>query len=360
MAQKNSETRVRAQLSDCLKVFRTLFPRRKRLTRVKSLDELYADTGLYRSSQHLLPPSEKLPHVLRFKLTSGCQWGRCTYCNSFDGQAYAVKTPEEFERHVAAVMRRIGFNSQLAYTLKRIFIGGGNALSVETPQLEHTIQTVAEAFMRRAQYATNARRIALYGTTRDIIRHDVRSLRGLYNVSPYGDLDLIYWGIESGNNEVLKAVCKGDSKKRQLQAAGIINSTRIRTSIMIMPGLGGIRFSDGHVRDTAEVLSDLSPSYITFLGIHTPPHSAYERWMREEERAGTNRPLTSRETAQQMIDIIDALRLTYPPKVGCFDDQVDRVGSNPLPFGSVELRRTQDKDTLVAQLRDQLSKSSLI
>lgn len=318
----------------------------------RSLDELYADPALYRSSQDLLPPSEKLPHVLRFELTEGCSWGRCTYCTGFDHLPFRAKTTNEFQAHVEAVMARIGHDSRLAYQLKRIFIGGGNALAVPTEELRRAIAYAGDSFANRLDRTSAATRIALYGTTKDINAQGRLGIGKFYcDAGEYVGLGLIYWGVESGSDKVLKFVCKGDSKKRQLQAAEALAKYPIRTSVMIMPGLGGTRFSEEHVRDTAEVLSAINPTYITFLGINAARGTSYARTMADEERAGQNRLLSAREKATEMVEMIEAMKTYYPVTVGCFESGLDRVGKNPLTFGSRTLSGPGAKQVFVEELR---------
>lgn len=326
------------------------FPQKRKI--VRSLDDLYADQELYRSSRDLLPPSEKLSHVLRFELTEGCSWGKCTYCTGFDHLPYRAKTPEEFEKHVEAVMARIGHDSNLAYGLRRIFIGGGNALAVPTNELCRAIQIASDAFARRRSRSSPATRIALYGTTGDIIRHGRLGIGKLYcDAGEHVGLRLIYWGVESGSNAVLKLVCKGDSKKRQLEAAEILAGYPVQTSVMIMPGLGGIRHSESHVRDTAEVLTAIRPTYITFLGINAARGTSYAGNMQREEEAGVNRPLSPKEKAAQMIEILAQMRVRQSVTVGCFDSDLDKVGKNSLTFGSRMLNGPGAQQLLVDELR---------
>ena len=91
--------------------------------KVRKVDQLYQDRELYSSPDMFSPPAERLPHVIRFELTTGCNWGRCSYCGGFDGIEYRVKTADEYREHVDQVWKRIGKRTRLAEDLGRIFIG---------------------------------------------------------------------------------------------------------------------------------------------------------------------------------------------------------------------------------------------
>lgn len=42
--------------------------------KVRTLKGLYSDRELFSSQDMFSPPSERLSHVIRFELTTGCNW----------------------------------------------------------------------------------------------------------------------------------------------------------------------------------------------------------------------------------------------------------------------------------------------
>jgi hypothetical protein len=100
---------------------------------------------------------------------------------------------------------------------------------------------------------------------------------------------------------------------------------------MIMPGLGGIRYYEEHLRETARVLGLIKPKFLTFMGINPPKDSAYAIRMQREQENGENRPLTGKEMVDQMIGIIKQMP-PFDVKIGCFPEDIDQVGNNPLTF----------------------------
>ncbi len=296
---------------------------------VKSLDELYSNENLYSSKDMFSPPSERLPHVLRFELTTGCDWRRCTYCAGYDGIRFREKTLDEYVDHVSDVLEEIGYRTPLARSLRRIFIGGGNALGYQSSE---KLGMAIDCTARRFEYYTGneASRITIYGRTGSIVGKGVQNLKFLREWSKLG---LVYWGVESGSDAVLDYVNKGCSQAQIFEAAEILHASNLQSSVMIMPGLGGARFYKAHVEDTAKVLNKIKPKFLTFMGINAKPNSKYAHRMQAEQEAGENRPLTDVEIARQMIEIIN--RLHFPVKMGCFEAEVDAVSYNPFTFGSV-------------------------
>lgn len=313
--------------------------------KAKTVNELYRDRTLYTSRDMFSPPAERLPHVIRFELTTGCNWGRCTYCGGFDGIGAGTKSQGEYQAHVETVFGRM--NPALKSNLGRIFIGGGNALDVRTKTLAEAIDFTITTFEK--EVGNMPTRTAMYGRTDAINRKGLNGLDSLHDASTYGGLDLIYWGVESGSNPVLRYVRKGCSQNDILKAARTIKGTGIDVSIMIMPGLGGMAFYDSHVRETARILGEISPKFLTFMGVNPNPRSVYARNMAQEMKEHKNRPLTDEELAGQMIAIISEMP-AFETKVGCFPCSVDSVGHNPLNFGSEEIYDADSKQDLVDRL----------
>ncbi len=309
------------------------------MRKARTVNELYRYKSLYSSEDMFSPPSERLPHVLRFELTTGCGWGRCTYCCGFDGIPYHAKSFGEYKAHVDGVFERVGKKTALAKRLRRLFIGGGNALEVGVAELAKAIDYTDGAFLQHT--GDVPARVAVYGRTSSINKIGVGGFGEVLGSGAY--LDLIYWGVESGSNRVLRYVRKGCNQDAILEAGSILLNAGIGVSVMIMPGLGGMRFYDEHIEQTAKVLGEIQPRFITFMGVNPPPGSAYARIMACEEKEGKNRPLTDIELAQQMAEMIRQMPV-FNTKAGCFEPKIDAVGHNPVTFGSVDIVGDADKD----------------
>ncbi len=321
------------------------------LRSIDNLGQLYENPQIYTSKDMFSPPAERLNHVIRFELTTGCSWGACTYCNGYDGIKPGVKSIEEYMKHVDSIFENIGWRNSLTKSLQRVFIGGGNALSVEGKLLIDAIDYTVNQFANYTGFIP--KRIALYGRTDDILKNE-STLQRLNHNRDYGEgIDLIYWGVESGSSDVLEYVNKGYAQKELIEAGDMINSTSIKTSVMIMPGLGGIKYYKEHIEQTAKVLGRIRPNFLTFMGINPATNSTYAIKMRAEEQSGENRPLTNKEKAKQMVDIIDQMP-EFETKIGCFDCEIDAVGDNPLTFGSRKLEDYYDKQDLVYELKNRL------
>ena len=103
-----------------------------------------------------------------------------------------TKSFDEFRAHVDRVVDSIGSEKS---TIQRLFIGSGNSLGVDTKLLLESLSYARGIF--------NPMRISLYGRTASILEKSVDELKRLKETG----LSMIYWGLESGSDEVLKYVC---------------------------------------------------------------------------------------------------------------------------------------------------------
>jgi radical SAM superfamily enzyme YgiQ (UPF0313 family) len=72
------------------------------------LNAIYQDNSIY--SQSILlssPPAETQPNVLVLELTSGCNYGKCTYCDLYADSRFKSKTLDEFKGQTQAIIHRL-------------------------------------------------------------------------------------------------------------------------------------------------------------------------------------------------------------------------------------------------------------
>ncbi|HIG94733.1 MAG: Radical SAM protein [archaeon GW2011_AR13] len=309
---------------------------------------LYEELPQLFSNGMYAPFAERKENVVQIELTEGCSHSKCTFCNMYNSK-YKEKSLDKAKKHIDAV-----FNSaseKRLNQLERIWIANGDALNIETIKLNDLIQYTINEFKKYV--GELPRRVALFASTKNILSHSKEglmvlncggtcrnylSLKNTCSVRKFGTkkgLDLIYWGIESGSSDVLGYVNKGCNADDIFKANESLDFSGIRKSVMIMPGLGGIRYANQHLEDTVEVLNEICPEFITLIGINPNPNSLYARKMTQEFRDKFNRPLTDEELGHQTLDILKGLN--FDTKVGCFDTSMQKFGRNPYPFGSYEI-----------------------
>lgn len=302
------------------------------------------------------PPSEKGSNVIQFELTQGCSHNRCTFCNMYTDSVYSVKSLEAFKKHVDSVLDFLPRRPNVS----RIFVGSGDALSVDTEKLVQATQYSLHALYKKIGMTPN--RLAVYGNTMDILKHGMSGMseircggtcRGKCSQDFFGTrigVDVVYWGLESGNSEVLKIAGKGYNMSQALDAGEILNYSKTKISVMVMPGLGGKLYFDKHVKDTVAVLNNCEPEWITFMTLKAHPDTPYSMWMNQQEKNKQNRPLTPSETIEQMAQIIE--RLDLRTRIGIHGDDVhQKFCINPVTIGSKQVYDRSDCRQIAKYIR---------
>lgn len=197
------------------------------------------DYPLYR------PPSESKSLILQ--LTHGCSHNRCTFCNMYKSKKFYIKTPQEIDSHIQWAKESYG-------TATKIFLADGNALVLETTQLE---EIITRLFMDFPQLE----RVSAYGAPRDLLKKSPQELLRLRKAG----LSLIYLGVESGSDTILKNINKGVTASEMISAGRKTVKAGIQLSCMVISGLGGKELWEEHAIETAKVINSIKPHYFAPL-----------------------------------------------------------------------------------------------
>ena len=227
----------------------------------------------------LRPPSEHASYYL--PLTSGCSNNSCTFCG-YCFTTLDLRDLEEVKQEIDAMSlymtRGIGVQGQpnIVYAIlqdwdgRRVFLQDGDALVYPYPKLLEALQYLNKKF-------PNLERIASYATPQDILRRSVEELKTLKEQK----LGILYMGIESGDDEVLKRIKKNATHDEMVEAGKKVKEAGILLSVTVILGLGGIKGSARHVSETARILTEMDPDYAGALTLtlipETPIYKELER-----------------------------------------------------------------------------------
>lgn len=221
------------------------------------------------------PPSEAGSLILQ--LSIGCSWNRCTYCAMYRSKSYRV-------RELPALLEEIRGAAGVP-GIRRVFLADGDALAVP-------FDTLREVLLGIRRYLPAVQRVGIYGDSRAILRKGVLRLRELKELG----LGIIYFGPESGDEETLKAIRKGATVQRQLEAARMVREAEIKISMMVLLGLAGEEGSERHARATGVFIVASRPNYAAALTLTLVPgtelyQDALENRFRLPDRWGMLREL---------------------------------------------------------------------
>lgn len=199
------------------------------------------------------PPSEA--ESLIIPLTDGCSWNRCTFCEMYTAPQKKFRARDEAE--TLESIRRCG--EMYGDRIKRVFLADGDALMLP----ERRLMAVLEAIRK---YLPGARRISAYCLPRNLARKSAVVVRLLAEAG----LSMAYIGAESGDDEVLARVCKGETQASTLAALDKLGEAGITRSVMILNGLGGQLLSAQHAQHSADLINAAQPEYLATLVVSFP------------------------------------------------------------------------------------------
>ncbi|MGB3477879.1 MAG: radical SAM protein, partial [bacterium] len=140
------------------------------------------------------------------------------------------------------------------------FLADGNALVLTPKQLIPILDALNKAFPR-------LQRIGIYANAKDILAKTKQELMELYRKK----LSIIYIGLESGSNKVLKRVNKGATAEEIIKAAIKAQEKGFKVSVIGLLGLAGIDLWKEHAVATGKAISAMSPRFFSLLTVMVVP-----------------------------------------------------------------------------------------
>ena len=233
------------------------------------------------------PPSEAQSLIL--PVTNGCSWNQCSYCEMYTAPQKKFQVRDEQE--ILESIRQCG--QQFADQVQRVFLGDGDALVLSTRRLLALLAAIKEHLPR-------VRRISSYCLPRNLRSKSVPELRALREAG----LSLVYVGAESGDDEVLQKVNKGESFDSTRDALDKLGAAGIARSVMLLNGLGGRQLSTQHAANSARLVNLTQPEFLATLVVSFPQgedrfRQGFPQW----------EPLNQQELFGEMAQFLQALEL---------------------------------------------------
>ena len=267
------------------------------------------------------PPSEANSFILR--VTIGCAHNRCTFCSMYRGVNFRARPLSEIEPIIQQTARHYP-------NLRRVFLADGDALVLSTDRLLAIIELLKANFPKLS-------RISCYGGPLDILRKTPADLQLLKQAG----LQLVYLGIESGDDEVLARVQKGVTSAEMIEAGKKIIAAGMKLSAMLVLGLGGRELSRQHALNSARVASAINPTMLSALTLMLHRGTP----LRADAEQGTFQPLSPYQFVLELKELVSSLNMQSP----CIF-RSNHV-SNMLPLAGT---LPEDKNSLLLQAEEAL------
>ena len=232
------------------------------------------------------PPSEA--YSLIVQVTVGCTHNGCTFCPSYKGKRFRLKPFEtvledllEARKHY----RHVG----------RVFFADGDAFCMSTEKFLRLLDAVRNIF-------PECGRVGVYGRASQILRKSEDELVRLRT----SGLGIIYIGAESGCDEVLRRVNKGETPQQIVQSVHKAEQAGIVTSVTLISGLGGRVLMADHAVKTGELISEMGASYVGFLTLLLEPEAP----LYADAQSGSFELLTPLEVMEELEVIFEHTNCT--------------------------------------------------
>jgi radical SAM superfamily enzyme YgiQ (UPF0313 family) len=231
------------------------------------------------------PPSEA--YSLIFQVTLGCAWNKCAFCDMYKSKQFRARKETD-------VLEEIRMASGYYQGVRKIFLADGNALVLSTDRLLTILKTIKTSF-------PSVGRISTYALPKDVLAKPMAQLVALREAG----LQLIYVGIESGDEEVLRMVNKCESVNSTMEGLQKAHEAGIKSSVMIVNGLAGQKYSYQHAVNSALLLNKIQPLYFSTLVLMLP----YGEEQYKEAFNGTYIHMNRAELLKEMKLLIENTKL---------------------------------------------------
>lgn len=213
-----------------------------------------------------------------------------------------------------------------------MFLADGNALAMSTQQMLDVLEVLRNDL-------PSVQRIGTYAYAKDVRDKSPEDLNAIHQAG----LGIVYLGLETGDDELLRWCRKGITTQENIQACKKIRDAGIPLSLTIILGLGGDAGSERHAKLTAKALNRIQPEYVGALTLMVPRGTPLHELVEKGEFV----PMEPMAVLRELKTLIENLELS-----AC----VFRTNhaSNYLPVGGT---LPEDKSRMLSLLEKTLQES---
>lgn len=272
------------------------------------------------------PPSEASSLIVQ--ATVGCSHNKCLFCTLYKDKRFRIRPLSEILQDLDEAHRLYG------PSIERVFLADGDALIMKTADL-------ITLFDRSRQLFPSLKRIGVYGSPQSILRKSGDDLAALKAAG----LGIIYLGIESGSDTVLKRMEKGVTAEAMIDAGLQVKASGITLSGMVILGLGGKELSLEHARESAKVCSAIQPEYLSLLTLMIEDSSALIPLI----RSGAFLEVSPEEALIELREMVSGLEL----------EKTVLRSNHASNYVSINGRLPKDKDRILKDIDRCLSEKGI-
>ena len=231
------------------------------------------------------PPSEA--YSLIVQVTYGCSHNTCAFCSMYKEKRFALRPLDE-------VLEDFHIARQTYRHVDKVFLADGDALVRKASELYTILDTIRELF-------PECQRVTSYASPASI---RIRTDEELQTLRAKG-LTMVYMGLESGCDEVLKLMRKGHMSDEIVAMGQKVRWNGIALSVTAITGLGGPELLEQHAIETAKAFNAMNPEYIGMLTLMVEPGTPLYDWVRDGKFQLLTQPQVLRET-RLLVENLDS------------------------------------------------------
>lgn len=197
------------------------------------------DYPLYR------PPAEA--NNLIIQVTLGCSYNNCSFCSMYKTKSYKEKELQEVYQDIDKAVK-------LYPDTNKVFLADGDALVLPTNKLLKILQYLNQSFPK-------LRRVSSYASTQNLLAKSQEELQLFKD----NKLNLVYYGIETGSDIILKSITKGVGQEEIIESLNKATQSGLKVSATVILGIGGENYSKEHIEQTAKVINSTQVNYLSTL-----------------------------------------------------------------------------------------------
>lgn len=170
----------------------------------------------------------------------------------YSSKTFRIKKEEEILREIKAV-------AEIIPDVRKVFLADGNPMTLSANRLLRILSAIRKSLPK-------VHRVSTYALPGDILSKTSEELSELRKAG----LTMVYVGIESGNDEVLKLINKGETFDSTTKGLLKAKKAGIKLSVIIINGVGGLSFSNQHAVNSALILNKVQPEFASSLVLSFP------------------------------------------------------------------------------------------
>lgn len=277
------------------------------------------------------PPAEANSFILQVSL--GCSYNRCAFCSMYETKKFKVRTLEDIYEDIDAM--------SYYENTRRVFLADGDALACDTTFLIQILQYLKKKFQK-------LQRVASYASPYNLLEKSQEEL----NLLRKNGLSLLYYGVESGDQELLKTIQKPMKPQKMIEGLNKATQANMKLSVTVILGLGGKQLSKVHIKNTAKLINECEHiNYLSTLQLGLSSSKEDNFFSQYEKNHGIFEFCSDQDMLEEQKQFVSLLN---PKKSIIFRSN---HASNALPLKGT---LPKDKEALIKVLNEALEDESML